>query len=127
MLANVRARPLGYDSGVAEGKKVFTFEEARGLVPAVRERTRAALDALSGVEVPADEDADAVRERMERAAGEILGAWAKDVEAMGIEVKGPWLVDFDSGAGYWCWRWPEESLDYFHDYETGFAGRVRIQ
>ena len=36
-------------------------------------------------------------------------------------------VDFDSGAGYWCWRWPEESLDYFHDYETGFAGRVRIQ
>ena len=127
MLAKVRARPLGYDAGVAEGKKVFTFEEARGLIPAVRERTRAALDALSGVEVPADEDADAVRERMERAAGEILGAWAKDVEAMGIEVKGPWLVDFDSGAGYWCWRWPEESLDYFHDYETGFSGRVRIQ
>ena len=127
MLAKFRARPLGYDSRMAEAKKVFTFEEARGLIPAVRERTRAALDALSGVEVPAEEDADGVRERMERAAAEILGAWAKDVEAMGIEVKGPWLVDFDSGAGYWCWKWPEESLDYFHDYETGFAGRVRIQ
>jgi hypothetical protein len=127
MLAKVGVRPLGYDAGVPKGKKVFTFDEARGLIPAVRERTRAAVDALSGVEVPADEDADAVRERMERAAGEILGAWAKDVEAMGIEVKGPWLVDFDSGAGYWCWKWPEESLDYFHDYETGFAGRVRIQ
>lgn len=127
MLAKVRARPLRYDAGVADGKKLFTFDEARSLIPAVRERTRAALDALSGVDVPADEDAEAVRERMERAAGEILGAWAKDVEAMGIEVKGPWLVDFDSGAGYWCWKWPEESLDYFHDYETGFSGRVRIQ
>jgi hypothetical protein len=112
---------------MAEEKKLFTFEEARKLIPVVHARTRAALDALSGVEVPADAGAEAVRERMERAAGEILGAWAKEMEAMGIEVKGPWLVDFDSGAGYWCWKWPEESLEFFHDYETGFAGRVRIQ
>jgi hypothetical protein len=112
---------------VAETKKIFTFDEARDLIPAVRERTRAALEALSGVEVAPDESAEAVRTRVEQAAGEILGSWARDIQAMGIEVKGPWLVDFDSGAGYWCWRWPEESLDYFHDYESGFAGRVRIQ
>jgi hypothetical protein len=127
MLAKVGPVPVGYDAGVPEGRKIFTYEEARRLIPAVRERTRAALDALSGVAVPAEEDAGAARERMEQAAGEILGAWAKDVAAMGIEVKGPWLVDFDSGSGYWCWKWPEESLDYFHDYEAGFAGRVRIQ
>ena len=57
----------------------------------------------------------------------ILTAWAREMEELGIEVKGPWLVDFDSGDGCWCWRWPEESLGYWHGYDEGFAGRVRIQ
>jgi hypothetical protein len=38
-----------------------------------------------------------------------------------------WLVDWDSGAGYYCWRYPEESLGHFHGYQEGFAGRVPIQ
>jgi hypothetical protein len=109
---------------VAETKKIFTFDEARDLIPAVRERTRAALEALSGVEVAPDESAEAVRARMEQAAGEILGSWARDIQAMGIEVKAL-ARRLRLRRGYWCWRWPEESLDYFHDYETGFAGRVR--
>jgi hypothetical protein len=108
-------------------KKTFSFDEARRALPAVRARTQKALEALSEVEVGADENAGETRERLEHVAGEILGAWARDVEAMGIEVKGPWLVDFDSGAGYYCWKWPEESIDFFHGYEEGFAGRVRIQ
>jgi len=36
-------------------------------------------------------------------------------------------VDFDSGAGYYCWKWPEESLSFFHGYQEGFAGRIRLQ
>ena len=28
---------------------------------------------------------------------------------------------------YYCWKWPEEELAYFHGYEEGFGGRVRIQ
>jgi hypothetical protein len=49
------------------------------------------------------------------------------MEALGLEVKGLWLVDFDNGSGYYCWRWPEEDLAYFHGYDEGFDGRVRIQ
>ena len=49
------------------------------------------------------------------------------MEALGLDVKGLWLVDFDNGSGYYCWRWPETELAYFHGYEEGFAGRVRIQ
>ena len=45
--------------------------------------------------------------------------------ALGADVKGLWLVDFDTGAGYYCWKWPEEELAYFHGYEEGFAGRAR--
>ena len=42
-------------------------------------------------------------------------------------MKGLWLVDFDNGNGYYCWRWPEPELAYFHGYDEGFDGRVRIQ
>ena len=105
-------------------KRIFTFEEARRLLPAVRARTRQALDALAALENGGGEERG---EAGRRAGGGIFEAWVRDVEALGIEVKGPWLVDFDSGAGYYCWRWPEESLDFYHGYEEGFAGRVRIQ
>ncbi len=101
-------------------KRTFTFEEAVKLLPAVRERTRRAIgkiEALGG-------DGDA--QNRPEAEG-ILVAWAREMDELGIEVKGPWLVDFDSGDGYWCWRWPEETLDYYHGYEEGFRGRVRIQ
>ena len=32
------------------------------------------------------------------------------------------LVDFDNGEGYYCWKWPEREVDHFHGYEEGFAG-----
>ena len=73
------------------------------------------------------EDAETIRSRTERTVEGILNGWREEVEALGIEVKGPWLVDFDSGAGYYCWKWPEESLEFFHGYDEGFAGRVPLQ
>ena len=109
--------------------RIFTYEEACRALPAVRERTRAALDELGSIEVPVGdaESEESRREKVQEAASQVLAGWARDVEVLGLEVKGPWLVDFDSGAGYYCWKWPEESLEFFHGYEEGFAGRVRIQ
>ncbi len=109
------------------GKRVFSYEEARALLPAVRERTREAVEALSQANTGGGDEAGRNSDPLEQKAARILEEWARDMTAMGIEVKGPWLVDFDSGGGYWCWRWPEEGLDFFHGYEEGFAGRVRIQ
>ena len=108
------------------GRKTFTFDEARALLPAVREKTRRALAALDGLPLAGDEGADASRARLERAVEGILNGWREEVEALGIEVKGPWLVDFDSGAGYYCWKYPERELGHFHSYEEGFAGRLPL-
>jgi hypothetical protein len=101
-------------------KRTFTFEEAAKLLPAVRERTRRAIvkiEALGGE----GEEPDGPGTK------DIMLSWAREMTELGIDVKGAWLVDFDSGDGYWCWRWPEETLDYYHGYDEGFAGRVRIQ
>ena len=101
-------------------KRTFTFDEARKLLPAVRERTRRAIGKIEalGLDAAGPEGPE---------AEVILVGWAREMAELGIEVKGPWLVDFDSGDGYWCWRWPEEALDYYHGYDEGFGGRVRIQ
>ena len=59
---------------------------------------------------------------------EVTGALqAREMEALGLEVKGLWLVDFDSGGGFYCWRWPEPALAHFHTYDEGFDGRTPIQ
>ena len=77
-------------------------------------------DAVQEVEALAN---DAPRDE----AQQIVGKWAESVMKMGIEVKGLWLIDFDNGSGYYCWQYPEESLQYFHGYDDGFGGRVKLQ
>ena len=58
---------------------------------------------------------------------ELVAKWARELTDLGLEIKGLWLVDFDSGAGYYCWKYPEKDLGHFHSYEEGFAGRVPLQ
>lgn len=109
-------------------RRVFTLAQAQALLPAVRERTRAALEEIGALAIPADEVAGGGRgEAVHQEAQRILAQWTADVVASGAEVKGPWLVDFDSGGGYYCWKWPEESIDFFHGYSEGFPGRMRLQ
>jgi hypothetical protein len=111
--------------------RLFTFEEARSLLPQVREITRDAIEQLAAIQLAIEDTESGERElsheELQRAAAELLDRWAAKIRALGAEIKGPWLVDFDSGGGYYCWKWPEEGLDYFHSYDEGFSGRLPIQ
>ena len=73
------------------------------------------------------EDVDALPETAKNQQQRVVERWAESAMGLGIDVKGVWLVDFDSGSGYYCWQFPEESLQYFHGYEDGFGGRVKLQ
>lgn len=72
-------------------------------------------------------DGRASADRFEAEATAVVNEWAGSVRALGVDVKGIWLVDFDNGSGYYCWRWPEIGIQFYHSYEEGFAGRMRIQ
>ncbi len=101
-------------------KRTFSFLEARALIPRIRELTEAAQSQLVLLAEPgADESSDR--------SGAIVDGWARAVSALGADVKGLWLVDFDNGSGYYCWRFPETDLEFYHSYEDGFDGRMRIQ
>jgi hypothetical protein len=110
------------------GKRIFTYDEALETFPLVRDLTAAAVRQVEALvnKLGSRHEMDSRRDELEEACQKIVRAWAEEVGAVGCEVKGLWLVDWDSGDGYYCWRFPEESISYFHSYEEGFAGRLPI-
>ena len=107
---------------------VFTLNEAQDLLPRLKAITRPVFELASSfnqellhVEKLGEQArADELRERLQA----LVTVWAETVCELGPEVKGLWLVDFDSGDGYWCWSYPEEDVGHWHGYDGGFAARV---
>jgi hypothetical protein len=105
--------------------RVFTLSEAEQLFPLVRSITEEAWRELEPVRtrlesmVPSNPRARAV----ERDYEAIVKRWMAKMARLGLVVKGLWLVDFDTGDGYLCWKFPELRIGYFHAYHEGFTGR----
>jgi regulator of sirC expression with transglutaminase-like and TPR domain len=97
-------------------RRIFTLEEARALLPRVRELTSEAVTRFGSLPGALEDERRAIVE-----------GWVSELESLGCEIKGLWLVDFDSGGGYYCWKYPEPALDHFHGYEEGFSGRLALQ
>lgn len=110
--------------------KIFTYDQALELFPQIRSLTERAVTeaaiveaqmlALKGGETPR-------RQELEAEYAGAVRVWAQRVMDLGCEVKGLWLVDFDNGEGYYCWKYPEPEIGYFHDYTSGFAGRTKLR
>lgn len=96
-------------------KRIFSYEQAAALLPEVARITSDAVERLD--QIMTEEPAEYER---------VVTEWAESILDLGVEVKGLWLVDFDSGGGYYCWKHPEPALEYFHGYEEGFGGRVKL-
>ena len=126
-------------------KRLFTLEEARALLPRLRELARAlrerkaefdrhreALELLAtrarGDGGHLQEPLARHREAVERLAAEIQEL-IEGVHALGAEVTGleQGLIDFpserDGRVVYLCWMLDEPDIAWWHDLETGFRGR----
>lgn len=108
--------------------KVFTYDEALATFPGVRQLTERAVQQIEALvnRLQSSEELKDRKAELDEAVQEIVRSWATEVMALGCEIKGMWLVDWDSGDGYYCWKYPEETLAHYHSYEDGFAGRVPI-
>jgi hypothetical protein len=110
------------------GGRTFSYDEALESFPMVRDLTLLAQHRISTLleQVGGPEDLEERRESLEAEVQEIVSDWATEVSSLGCQVKGLWLVDWDSGDGYYCWKHPEETVAHFHGYDEGFEGRVPI-
>jgi len=109
-------------------KRIFSYDEAVSTFPLVRDVTMAAVRQIEALvnTVASRDELESRRDELEEAREKIVRLWAQEVSSVGCEVKGLWLVDWDSGDGYYCWRFPEEAIAFFHSYEEGFRSRLPI-
>jgi hypothetical protein len=111
-----------------DSKQYFTYEEALASFPSARRITEIAVRQIEGLvsRIRSRDELDVRRDELEEAYKHIVEAWADEIMGLGCDVKGLWLVDWDSGCGYYCWQYPEATIGHFHGYEEGFGGRLPV-
>ena len=122
--------------------KYFSVEEANAIIPELLVN----IPRLQGLLQDLTEkypDVNKAREKAQFNGGSLQGAdyincvlninyLTEQLESKGLILKGikHGLVDFLSMRNgrevYLCWKVPEQSIEYWHDIEAGFAGRQRI-
>jgi hypothetical protein len=105
--------------------RVFTLAEAEELFPLVRSITEAAWRELEPVrrKLEAMAPVNPQIHEIERQYESIVKRWLAKMARLGLVVKGLWLVDFDTGDGYLCWKFPELKIGHYHSYHEGYTTR----
>lgn len=126
--------------------KLFTLAEAEALLPQVGDELLAMQDCKrqvdevrgdlehaagksSGNGHVADENALAEKRRRAEALVEEINQRLAKINEWGIELKGldEGLLDFpskrDGRTVYLCWKLGEDRIEWWHELDTGFAGR----
>jgi hypothetical protein len=122
-------------------EKHYTLEEARALLPQVRkwlERMDHFREQLNKYE----KRLGAIMESGCDAGGELVNTWVRtlvdmrellvEFEEREIQIKDleRGLVDFPAIIGgrevFLCWEKDEDDIEFWHDLDTGFAGREKL-
>jgi len=107
----------------------LTFEEAfersrilKKLTGKYVEQVEARMSRLESLD---SKDLDLILQ-LEKEVNQLIYEWHSKVRKLAGTPKGLWLVVFDSGFGYYCWKYPENCLEYWHSYAEGYESRKRI-
>ncbi|MBL7555028.1 MAG: DUF2203 domain-containing protein [Bdellovibrionaceae bacterium] len=110
-------------------KKLFTLDEANELLPLVikltEDSSRQVKKLINQLEAFPDKKNQKAVE-LEEQVNKLIELWQTKIEKLGLRPKGLWLCDFDNGAGYFCWKYPESQISHFHGYNEGFSGRKKL-
>ena len=110
-------------------KRILSLKESRDLLPVVRRVTEDSQIKVQllvkKLESVAETDTEK-KKTIEKEINDLVEQWQSKIEKLGGEPKGLWLVDFDCGVGYFCWKFPEDDLSHFHGYTEGFKSRTPI-
>lgn len=111
-------------------RKTFSLDEAQELLSLVYAITEKAHSQVRFLTSQADALKNAPQTQLKKIEDEIqnlVECWQKKMIRLGAHPKGYWLVDFDNGDGYFCWKFPEKEIKYSHGYKEGFSGRKALE
>ncbi len=98
-------------------KRQWTFETASRILPDVRRLTERARASYNPLRERREGFAKGSVERVEAEQGmrRCLSQWVREMEALGVRVRGLWRVEFSSEGGAFPWHWPQEAIRTLHD------------
>lgn len=121
--------------------KHYTREEARALLPQIRVWLEQLTQLRTQIQHQ-DEQLTRLLEKGNDAGGELVNRWMKSLdqlrgvlkefESREIQVKDldRGLIDFPAFVGgqevFLCWEKDEEDIEFWHDLDSGYAGRERL-
>ncbi len=120
------------------GKKYYTVAQANAALPLVRAIVQDVCDLTRSVIAHSDKpraaesDEDPEEEAFVRASAERMRELVRELSQLDIELKDHaiGLIDFPCWIGdrevYLCWRLGEPEVAYWHELDSGFAGRRRV-
>jgi len=108
--------------------KLFDLAEARDLFSLVQSITATHQAELAPLQVRLNKmlSNDPRRNSIEREYQNVVSQWRTKMQHIGVHVSGLWLVEFNLGDGFLCWRYPELSLRYFRTNDQSFSQRMKI-
>jgi hypothetical protein len=109
--------------------RVFNLNEAQEIVPIINKITKTYSQQVEQLIRQIDSfgvNNEQLVVSLEKRVNELVEAWQNKIEKLGGLTRGLWLADFDSGDGYFCWKFPEEKIEFWHGYSEGFSGRTKI-
>jgi hypothetical protein len=122
-------------------KKHYTREQARALMPQVSQWLTQ-LKELHAQSLKQEQRLEGLMARDSDLGGSLVNGWVRSLAAIRglllefqtreIQVKDleRGLVDFPAVIGgkevFLCWEQGEEDIEFWHDLDTGYAGRTRL-
>jgi hypothetical protein len=119
----------------------YTREEAKALLPQVRKWLQQVEEARDHL-LKYDKRLSALMEPGRDAGGDLVNRWARtmadfrdamdEFERREIQIKDidRGLLDFPAIIGgkevFLCWEKDEDDIEFWHDLDTGYAGRERL-
>jgi hypothetical protein len=122
-------------------KTHYTREEARSLLPSVRKWLQQLKEIRDWLREAETESETGLREGRDL-GGQKVNTWvkrrcqlqqaAREFESREIQIKDidRGLIDFPAVIGgrevFLCWEQDEDDIEFWHDLESGYAGRERL-
>ncbi len=111
-------------------KRIFSRLEATDLLPVIYRITETAqkevkhlINRMEAIKLMSPSRASEIESEI----NVTVERWQQKISKLGAKPKGLWLADFDNGEGYYCWKFPETEISFWHGYNDGFSGRTVLQ